>query len=205
MFLLEGTAVTTFLKRNAPYSCAALHVIAAGGTLMLLRGGSEAVTDISQRIGYLGEHPDRWRAGWLLWMVAAMSLAGFYAWWGSRIAMRPALTAFAIAALGLVCDFAGESLFIAWIPAPNAALHRTASLLTGGAGNGLYSVAGILLTLASPSLSALLRGWAWLAWASGIALTIFTILNIPSGVVIASAALMILFIPWVILMGAKLR
>ncbi len=29
MFLLEGTAVTKFLKRSAPYWCAALHIVAA--------------------------------------------------------------------------------------------------------------------------------------------------------------------------------
>lgn len=205
MFLLERTAVVSFLKRSAPYLCGAMHVIAGVGALVLLRGGSEAVSDVQQRIAYLTAHPDRWRVGWLLWMVAAISLAGFYAWWGSRNAIRPALTAFAVAALGLVCDFAGESLFIGWIPAPNTALHRAASLLTGAAGNGMYTIAGIVLTLASPFLPPLLRGWAWLAWASGIALTVFTILNIPLGVVISSGALMVLFTPWVVAMGAKWR
>ncbi len=203
MFLLEGTPVTKFLKRTAPYWCAALHIIAAGGTLVLLRGGSEAVADIQQRVGFLSQYSERWRAGWLLWMIAALSLAGFYAWWGNHIATRPALIAFGIAALGLACDFAGESLYIGWIPEPNTTLSRAASLLTGGAGNGLYTIAGIILTVATPSLP--LRWMAWLAWASGAALTTFTILAIPAGVVTSSAALMILFIPWVVIMGARLR
>ncbi len=136
-------------------------------------------------------------------MMAALSLAGFYAWWGSGTATRPALTAFAIAALGLLCDFAGESLFIGWIPRPDGTMYRIASLLTGGAGNGLYTVAAVILTIATPSLP--LRWWAWLAWAGGIALTLFTILNISTGILVASAALMILFIPWVVVMAAKLR
>jgi hypothetical protein len=203
MFLLEGTAVTAFLKRTAPYWCAALHIVAGSATLILLRGGSEAVTDMQQRIGYIGQHPDRWRIGWLLWMFAGLSLAGFYAWWGSRTAMRPALISFAVASTGLVCDFSGESIFIGWIPAPDTALHRTSSLLTGAAGNGLYTIAGIILTIATPSLP--LKWWAWLAWASGIALSVFTILDIPRGVVFASGALMALFIPWVLVVGANLR
>ena len=188
LFLLEGTAVATSLKRTAPYWCAALHVIAACGTLLFLRA-------------YDVVHPERWRAGWLLWMIAALTLAGFYAWWGARVGK---VTPFAIAAVGLACDFAGESLFIGWIPAPGMSLYRTASLLTGGAGNGLYTLAAILLTLATP-LPPLLRRWAWLAWASGIALTLFTVLDISRGVVIASAALMTLFIPFVMMLGAKLR
>ncbi|HEV8658367.1 MAG TPA: hypothetical protein VGS96_07030 [Thermoanaerobaculia bacterium] len=202
MFLLEGTAVTEFLKRTAPYCCAALHVVAAAGTLFLLRGGSEAVADIHQRIGYLGEHPDRWRAGWLLWMIAALSLAGFYAWWSSRTSRS--VLPIVVASIGLSCDFAGEALLIGWIPQPDTTLYRAATLLTGGAGNGFYTIAAILLTLASP-LPALLRVWAWLTWMSGLALTIFTIGNMSAAVVISSAVLMILFIPLVVAIAIKLR
>jgi hypothetical protein len=194
--------ITMFLKRSAPYWCAALHLVAGIGTLTLLRGGSEAVSDIRQRVAYVSEHPDRWRAGWLLWMLAALSLAGFYAWWGTRVAARPPIAAFVIAGLGLSCDFAGESLFIVSMPAPNTALYRIASLLTAGAGNGFYTLAAILLTIASPSLAPFLREWAWLTWTSGMALTVFAILNMPAGVVIASAVLMMLFIPWVVVMAA---
>lgn len=203
MFLLEGTPVTNWLKRTATYWCAGTHIIAAAGTLLLLRGGSEAVADAGQRIAYLNQHPERWRAGWLLWMIAALSLAGFYAWWGSRLAARPAVIAFGVAALGLACDFAGEAIFIGWIPHPETSLHRLAALLTGGAGNGLYTAAGIILTLATPSLP--FRWLAWLSWASGIALTLFTIMDHDAGFVVSSAVLMLFFIPWVIIMGVKLR
>jgi hypothetical protein len=185
LFLLEATPVARFFKRTAPQWCAALHIIAACCTLLFLREFDAA-------------HPERWRAGWILWMIAAISLAGFYAWWGARIGE---IVPFAIAALGLLCDFSGESIFIGWLPIPGSPLERTANLLTGGAGNGLYTIAGIMLTVASPSLP--LRWLAWLAWASGIALTVVTILDIRIGVVIASAALMIFFIPWVLVMGRR--
>src|SRR5207302_1840708 len=81
-------------------------------------------------------------------------------------------------------------------------LKRTAPLwcaaapLLGGAANGLYTLAGILLTLNTPGLP--LRWLAWIAWLSGLALIIVTVLNVPIGVMIASAALMISFIPFVI-------
>jgi hypothetical protein len=66
------------------------------------------------------------------------------------------------------------------------------------------TLAAILLTVATP-LPPLLRRWAWLTWASGIALTLFTILDISRGVVIDSAALMTLFISFVMMLGARLR
>lgn len=69
--------------------------------------------------------------------------------------------------------------FIGWIPAPGGTLYRTASLLTGGAGNGLYT--------------------------SGAALTLATIANAPAAVIVSSAALMALFIPWVVVTGMRLR
>jgi hypothetical protein len=203
MFLMEGTSITNWLKRTAPYLCAATHIVAGAGTLVLLRGGSEAVADVGQRIAYLSQHPERWRAGWVLWMLAALSLAGFYAWWGGRVVGRTAVIAFAIASLGLACDFAGESIFIGWVPHPGTSLHRTASLLTGGAGNGLYTIAGIILTIATPSLP--FRWLAWLSWASGIGMTLFTIAGSDAGFVASSALLMAFFIPWVIIMGVKFR
>ena len=137
---------------------------------------------------------------WILWMAAAISLVGFYAWWAARVGR---LLPVAIAMIAIVCDFAGESIYIGWTPAAGTALDRVAALLTGGAANGLYTLAGILLTIATPSIPA--RGLAWMAWISGIALTVVTILNVQTGVMIASAALMIFFIPFVLMMARRWR
>ncbi|HUP45566.1 MAG TPA: hypothetical protein VM779_08650 [Thermoanaerobaculia bacterium] len=65
--------------------------------------------------------------------------------------------------------------------------------------------AGVLLTLVTPAMPALLRGWAWLVRASGFGLTAGTLLDAPSAVVFSSAALMFLFIPWVVAAGVRLR
>ena len=130
---------------------------------------------------------------WILWMIAAASLIAFYAWWAVPIGkMLPVV----IAAAGLLCDWTGESLFIF-----RPDLDRAASLLTGGAANGLYTLAGILLTLATPSLP--FRWLAWLAWINGIALMIMTILDLRSGVVITTVALMTFFIPWLFIMSRR--
>jgi small multidrug resistance pump len=170
LFLLEGTRIANFLKRTAPLWCVAAHIVAAAATLVILK------TPLM----------------WILWMIAAVSLIGFYAWWGARIGN---IAAVVIAASGIVCDFSGESMFIAF---PDH--ERMASLLTGGAANGLYTLAGILLTLWD-GLKPVPTSLAWIAWSSGIALIVVTILNVQIGIVICSAALMISFIPFVIAMA----
>ena len=65
----------------------------------------------------------------------------------------------------------------------------------------LIALAGMLLTVKTPALA--FRWLAWLTWSSGIALTVMTILDIRVGVVISSAALMIFFIPFVVLMARR--
>ena len=175
LFLIEPA---TFFKRLAPYWCAAAHVIA-----------SIAILTIAPRIA------------WLTWMIAAQTLVGFYVWWGSRVAPPFAIAALLIAIAGVFCDYSGESLFI------TATRHeRLASLLTGGAANALYTLAGVTLTIAWGSARpSWLKMLAWLVWSSGVMLTIVTIIDSRTGVIVSSAALMIFFVPFVVAMGATSR
>jgi len=197
LFLIEAARLAPRLRALAPYLCALLNGLAGLALLLVLRPGTEAGGDLAARAAYIAAHPLAWRFGWLLWMLAALSLLGFYAWWGARLP-RPAVghLALGLAALGLVCDLLGESLLIAWLPERLAALHRPASLLTGGAANGLYTLAGITLTLATPWLNRPLRLWAWAAWLAGLGLSLATLLDSPPAQVISGAALMLLFVPF---------
>lgn len=134
LFLLEGMRVTTWLARPAPYLCAGAHIVAAIGTVTLLRNA------------------DGSRLGWALWMIAAISLLGFYSWWGRRVPASIAMIALAIASAGLLCDLAGESILMFW-----KARSRTAWLLSGAAGNGHSQIAiticsAILMTAFIPSV-----------------------------------------------------
>lgn len=193
-FLLEGTRIGRFLERQCALLCALIHAAAALATVFFVRG-----------LSYRGEDPDRWRMVWLLWMMAAVSLIGFFAWWGSHLPYRrAALGALAIASIGLLCDFAGESLMIGWIPPAGNFLGRVTTLLTAGAANGFYTIAGIILTLATPIREPWLRVWTWLVWASGLVLSICAVLDMSRGIMVSSAMLMTLFIPWVMMFSRKL-
>jgi hypothetical protein len=205
LFLFEGTRIGERLRASAPWTCAILNAAAAVAMLFALRGGTEVVPNIAQRAAYIAEHALFWRAGWTVWMMAGISLVAFFAWWGGLISShRLVFVALTLAILGLVCDLFAESLLIGWLPNRIATIAPLASLLTAGAANGLYSVAGALLTLGTPALRGVLRLFAWAVWASGFALTIFTIFGSVSGMVLATAALMTLLCPWVAAFGWKL-
>jgi hypothetical protein len=205
VFLLDGTRMGERLRASAPYSCATLNFAAAVAMLFVLRGGSETAPNIAKRATFIAEHALLWRAGWALWMMAGISLVAFFAWWGAWITSRRLVFfALAIALAGLACDLFAESLLIDWLPNRIDTIAPLASLLTGGAANGLYTFAGALLTLGTPTLRGALRTLAWAVWTSGFAPTIFTISGSVAGMVISTAALMTLLCPWVAVLGWKL-
>ncbi len=205
VFLLDGTHIGERLRASAPWICTILNAAAAVAMLFVLGGGTEAMPNIAQRATFIAEHALLWRVGWGVWMMAAISLVAFFAWWGGWISShRLALVALVVALAGLACDLFAESLLIGWLPNRIDTVASLASVLTGGAANGLYSIAGALLTVGTHALRGALRALAWAVWASGFALTIFTIFGSVSGMVISTAALMALLCPWVAAFGWKL-
>ena len=204
-FLLERTAAGDSLRALAPYACALLNLVAAGALALLLRPGTEVVPDSASRIAYISSHELLWRAGWAGWIAAALSLLAFYAWWATRLPdWRWGVAALVIASTGLVFDLTAESLLIGWLPKDYAAVAPAASVLTGGPGNGLYTVAGALLTLATPGLKGWFAAWTWTIWGAGFGLSAFTFAGNFVGVAVCSAVLFALFCPWCVVFGRRL-
>jgi hypothetical protein len=133
LFLVRGTLLGGELARFAPSLCAAVHAVALVIMGIALRPGTLTEADAAARGAYIAENAALWAASWSVWMLAAMSLVGFYAWWGSHLtvgqappdgdpitAIRPAepdlhvhpagIAAVLIAAFGMVCDLSGEAL-----------------------------------------------------------------------------------------------
>ena len=99
---------------------------------------------------YIGAHSALWRAGWGLWIIAALSLLGFYSWWPARVRPRAlGIAALVLAIAGIGGDLLAESLYIGWLPADYDRIAPLARLLTGAWGNTLYTLSGVLLTLGS--------------------------------------------------------
>jgi len=205
LFLLDETRVGEWIRRATPWACAAINALAAVAMLIVLRAGTEINPSMTGRAVYITEHAVLWCAGWAVWMIAALSVVGYYAWWGAWIpSKRRAIAAFLIAVFGFACDLLAESLFIGWLPARIEVLARLGSLLSGGAANGLYTIAGITLTLGTRSVRGPLRVCAWIIWFSGITLTVCTIVGNVAGITISTVTLMSLLCPWVALFGWRL-
>jgi hypothetical protein len=204
LILLEGTRLGDRIRASAPFACAGLTALGALLMLFVLRHGLESESDPAARAAFVAFHPALWRASWEIWIGAALSLVAFYGWWAARLD-RPRLGRWAliIAVVGLTCDLLAESIYIGWTPLDPETM-RIAALLTGGAANGLYTVAGIALTLATPMTGAF-RTVTWAVWVSGAALTASTIAGSVLGMAISTAAVMALFCPWCAWMGWKLR
>ena len=205
LFLLERTIAGERVRALAPYACALLNLTAAGALLLVLRPGTEVVPDVASRIAYITSNESLWRAGWVCWIAAALSLLAFYAWWGARLpAWGWGVAALAIASTGLVFDLTAESLLIAWLPNDYATVAPVTSLLTGGPGNGLYTVAGAALTIGTRGLKGWFLTWTWTIWAAGFGLSAFTFAGNFLGVAVCSGVLFTLFCPWAAVMGRKL-
>jgi hypothetical protein len=249
LFLVRGTALADQLVRWAPWCCVILHVVALGTMAAFLRRGMLSQPDPWFRAAYITDHATLWSIGWALWMIAAMSLVGFYAWWASRLSItnsemtidefrdtgstwgihhssfaHSSLTTIAvvIAAFGTVFDFSGEGLSIlllveraagsiagelhsSWDAAAFTNVERGFTLFSAGAANLLYTIGGILLTLATPNLPAWVRAAMWLTWLAGIAMTVAGVMNHVGGLIASTVVLFPLLILWTAWMGARWR
>jgi hypothetical protein len=202
LFLLEGTRAGARLRASAPYLCAALNLMAALAMPLVLSSGLETMRDRTARVGYIGAHPILWRAGWGMWIVAALSLLGFYSWWAARVRSRSlGIAALVLAIAGIGGDLLAESLYIGWLPADYDRIAPLARLLTGAWGNTLYTLSGVLLTLGSEWLRGRARACAWLIWAAGLALGGFSLAGNVTGMAVSTALLFTLFCPWVAWVG----
>lgn len=177
----------------APLACALANLVAALALAFVLAPATPLVADVAERERYVREHLVAWRVGWGTWMLAGASLIWMYAWWRRRVdAPRWVL---AIALAGIAADWTAELMLIAGAPDRYADVAPIAFALTGAVANGLYTLAGIQLTLATP-LGLGARAYAALMWSAGLSLSAGAILSIPLVTAIASAELFVLFVPW---------
>lgn len=226
LFLLRGTATGARLESRAPSICAFLHAMAFVAMALLLRPGMLSEPDAMARGAYIADHVAAWTLGWSTWMLAAMSLVGFYAWWGSQLGVvvgqvvsgvrtGMATAAVLVAALGMVFDFSGEGLSMLLLveraghvtenAAGFATIERSFTLLSAGVANGLYTLGGLLLMLATPDLPGSIRAAMWVTWLAGFAMTIAGIFNHVGGMIASTVVLFPLLIGWTVWMGACWR
>ena len=195
-------SIAVHSRTVAPLACAIANLLAAIVMALVLAPGTPIVADVAERERYIREHLIAWRLGWATWMAAAATLLWFYAWWRAKVRASP--RAITVAAAGLAFDWSAElSLIIAGADG-YASIAPLAFFFTGAIANGLYTAAGIQLTLATP-LGPGARAYAALMWSAGALLSFGALFNVPLFTVIATAELFILFVPWCVWLWRRLR
>jgi len=199
LYLIDGTAIANWLAREAPLLCSIIHVAAAVATLAWIRGGSEAEPDPIARAVYVAANAPTWRAAWFIWMIAAISLGGFFCWWAAR-SPKPNLARIALlfGCVGIAVDFFADSLFIGWLP------QHYSTFVSEVFANGLYSIAGAMMMFASAPMRPWFRAWGWIVWLAGLALAVSGALRWEAAIVASSGLLLAAFIPWVWLANRQL-
>ena len=184
----------------APIACAIANLAAVVVLALVLAPGTTLVPSVDERVRYIGEHIVAWRIGWMVWMVAAATLVWFYVWWRARVNGPHIALLFAVA--GIVADWTAELALIIAGADGHAAVAPAAFFLTGAVANGLYTVAGIVLTLAT-RLGPIARAYAVLMWAAGAFLSIGAAIDAPLITALATAWLFALFIPWCVWLRSR--
>lgn len=196
------------------YTAAVVNLAAGAVMLLVLRQGLPAGEEsFAARMIYVTGHQVSWRLGWLVWNGAAISLLALFV----VLALRwretaPILTRLALlcAAAGLAADLGAETILAGTLDRLSGTGYQAAEAiavaLTGYLGNGLYTVAGTLLTIAGrkelpPALLAL-GGTVWLC---GYALSVATLAHSRAGQFWSAAILMPLFVAWAALLGRRLE
>jgi hypothetical protein len=183
-------------------ACAAANFIAAAVLLVVLAPATPLVADVAERQRYVSEHLAAWRLGWAVWMLAAMTLLWCYVWWRARVSgPRGAIV---VAAVGIIADLGAETMLIVAGVDGYTSVAPLAFFLTGAIANGLYTIAGIQLTLAMP-LGPRERAYAAFMWSAGLMLSLGAIIAAPLVTAIASALLFTFFCPWCVWLWWRFR
>jgi len=148
------------LSRAALISLA-VHLIAGLAMALVLVRGLETNTELQDRLRFLADHSGAWRAAWITWSAAALSILYFFVAFARAHVEHgvPMRLAVLLGGVGVVADLSGEAIEMILLPGlatraltDGVALplvlstHRLAVLLSGFLANGLYTAAAVLLT-----------------------------------------------------------
>jgi hypothetical protein len=146
-----------------------IHVLAGLAMLFVLRQGLDTGGSLNDRLTFMTEHRWEWTCGWLPWNAAALSILYLFHTFArahgaqDRVAAQYLTFAVIVTATAVPCDLSAETIQMALLPSLSAnllnnpgashdlflALSRLSILLTGFLANALYTIAFLILILAT--------------------------------------------------------
>ena len=143
--------------RRAAIAAFWIHLLAGAAMVLVLRHGLETNPNLQDRLTFIVHERGLWIGAWLTWTAAAVAILYFYRTFSET--HRLSRLAVLLTAVGIAADLSGQAIEIGVLPGIAArvlglaagidrfiALHRTAVILSGFAGNGMYSLSAFLLS-----------------------------------------------------------
>ncbi|HEX5036858.1 MAG TPA: hypothetical protein VFX30_06840 [bacterium] len=195
---------------------AAVHVAACLG-LVVVREGLDFKPDLAARRLWVLGHIPLWIPVWFFWALCSLSLTAFFPLWGlclqKRFGVKGAVCLAALIVLAVPFDVIGEWHYLVRATDPRSAPEAFAKAVaaynfySAAVANGLYCVLGLIFSALSWR-AAFLKGGVgvlgFLTWAAGFLLTASALLSWRAGTVAGGFGVMVLFLPWLVLMGRRL-
>jgi hypothetical protein len=179
--------------RAASVANVVVHLVGLGCAL-LMRPGTPLLP-LDQRMRFLAQAPAAWSAGWGVWMLCALALAGFFVLLASRLpeaAARAVLLCVGAAlAVDLFCDAAQMAvlpLCARGEPALFVVVERAVGLGGTLVANGLYTLATVLAAWVLRR-----RLFALAVAVAGGAMCVGGLLDVPRVIEISTGPTIVLF------------
>lgn len=195
------------------YTIAAIITLACLNMALFMEPGlASSSLNITDRMQFVAENKTLWQLSWATWMLAALGLLTFCYLLYRRLPQHPVkLLGLLCVAIGIAPDLCAEAIFAFVLPNHqllniNAITYvqfeTLAMLFTGGIGNGLYNIGGLLLN-SILCTTRIVPAWVSCiglpAWFFGVALTIATFMLSIDGAKIFTAVAMVWSTVWMVL------
>jgi hypothetical protein len=212
--LYSGPSVANFLNgirlirlRDAAAANLVVH-LAGLGCALLMRAGTPLV-QLGDRMKFLSGAPLAWRAGWGVWMLCALALAGFFVLLAEKLPRPVGRAALLCVGAAIAVDLSCDAAQIVLLPLcargePSLFVLVERAVGLGGTlvANGLYTLAAVI---AAWSLPARERAVGAALGVAGAAMAAGGLLDVPRLIEISTGPTILLFCLFAILAACVLE
>jgi hypothetical protein len=196
--------------RRAAVIALFVHLVAGLCMAIILRRGLETNPDLPDRLAFVASHRLLWSAGWLSWTAAAIAILYFYIAFSDAHQLKSRFAVY-LTVVALGPDLTAQAIEIGVLPglahaAPESFLlmHRSAVVMSGYFGNGLYSLTALILVWSSRRVYPVwVSAFGFLVGIFGLMLSVTALMDSAAGMLWTNVVLVPSLLIW--LAGVALR